>query len=589
MDDDLVGGSTAAAGDTPTAENAAPSTSDWNTSLAAPAVGSIAGGGTADATPEASAEGTPTGRRGRVKPEWRDPSELPAVQRAHTGTFGEKLAVLKEATAAVTAVLQTIEVTSLSDAEVVALTQTVEGLGRPVDAGRVSTAAVVADRSRRGLGNESMAWRLGAKNDNDLLALLTNASIGEMKRRAKLGDRVTKRVDGGVVREPDFPRVAAALKAGELGIDSAERIVEGLAEFTRHGRWNTDPADFAASEQDLVMHATGSVWGRDETTTDGSGTTTTSGSEGPVRRLGDSAEFTQTADKVRELTARHRAYLNPDGAPPNDTTTDLKSHFSFGSRRDDGLYPIRGAVTPELKGIISTVFDSYLSARSTPSFPSAEEQAWLDAGELIPCDLVDDRNGAQKRADILRGIFSQAAQNPLTPQMGGMPPTVMVHVNITDLLDYDKLSAAGFGWIDGVDAPISMATVQQMIDTGGMQPVFIDKNGAVTGLGSKTRRFTPMQRKVITARDGGCAIPGCSCPPQWTEVHHVIPWQYGGPTEITNGVLLCWYHHRTIDKSGWQIRMVGGVPQVKAPVWLDNTQQWRPAGQHRANQSRRTA
>ena len=48
-------------------------------------------------------------------------------------------------------------------------------------------------------------------------------------------------------------------------------------------------------------------------------------------------------------------------------------------------------------------------------------------------------------------------------------------------------------------------------------------------------------------------------------------------THTDNGVLLCWYHHRTIDTSGWRIRMVAGMPEVQAPHWLDPEGTWRPA------------
>ncbi|WP_241976674.1 MULTISPECIES: HNH endonuclease [unclassified Cryobacterium] len=66
----------------------------------------------------------------------------------------------------------------------------------------------------------------------------------------------------------------------------------------------------------------------------------------------------------------------------------------------------------------------------------------------------------------------------------------------------------------------------------------------------------------------------------------MIPWHRGGKTTIDNGVLLCWYHHHTIDTSGWQIRMVRGKPEVRAPYCYDPTRTWRPAGEHRAGAPR---
>ncbi|MGO4783912.1 DUF222 domain-containing protein [Cryobacterium sp. W22_MBD10_FK3] len=621
MDDELAPGSTAPTGTPP----AGPNLHDWNTGLAGPEP-EVLDELTAprpDPGPDAAslrgatdtAGSTPSGPAlGKPRPPWRDPSELPAVQRAHTGPFGEKLKALDDAAATVQAVMASIDVNGLSDAEVVALTQMVERAGRPVDAARVSTATVVGYRSRRMLGRESMAWRMGAPHQNVLLTRLTLASVPEMKRRMALGEKVTPRVLGGAAFEPVFPVVAAALRSGELGIDAAETIVAGLTDYTATGRLDADPAHVHKAERDLVEQATGSVYGRTpapgetDTGSDDDGDADTAGDRhgdtngdtgtdadadadgdrgpaggftGPIGRLGESDGFTYPADEIRKLAVRWQAVLNPDGLAPNAPTVEAKSTFSFGPYKD-GLHPLRGGVTPELKGVMQNLFNTFQSARSAPSFPSAEEQQRIEAGELVPGELIDERSGGEKRADILRGILVQVAQDPRTPTMGGMPPTVMVHVNATDLLNQ-----AGVGWIDGVDEPISMTTITQLIDNGGMQPLFFGTNGAVLGLGSKERCFTPKQRKAITARDGGCIIPGCDCPPQWTEVHHVTPWQSGGDTHVNNGVLLCWYHHHTITSGGgWKIRMVAGMPQVKAPHWIDPTGAWRPPNQHRAHDPR---
>ena len=101
--------------------------------------------------------------------------------------------------------------------------------------------------------------------------------------------------------------------------------------------------------------------------------------------------------------------------------------------------------------------------------------------------------------------------------------------------------------------------------------------GAIMQLGSPERCFTAHQRRAITLRDGGCLIPGCTVPAAWCEIHHVIPDESGGPTHPDNGVMLCWFHHRTIDTSGWQIRMLRGVPHIRPPAWLDPGGTWRVA------------
>jgi HNH endonuclease. len=77
----------------------------------------------------------------------------------------------------------------------------------------------------------------------------------------------------------------------------------------------------------------------------------------------------------------------------------------------------------------------------------------------------------------------------------------------------------------------------------------------------------------MIARDQGCCFPGCTAPPQWTEAHHVIEYQDGGPTTVSNGCLLCSYHHREFEHMGWHVAMTDGLPTWTPPTWLDPNQQ----------------
>jgi hypothetical protein len=137
--------------------------------------------------------------------------------------------------------------------------------------------------------------------------------------------------------------------------------------------------------------------------------------------------------------------LDPDGAAPNDDAVEAKSALTFGLLRH-GLYPLRADVTPELRGIMNTLCDTYLSARSrTPHFVPTElrnDETDADTGtepfseEPFSGDTRfdgDRRTGGEKRADILRCIFETTARDPQTPTMGGAAPTVTVHINAADL------------------------------------------------------------------------------------------------------------------------------------------------------------
>jgi hypothetical protein len=49
----------------------------------------------------------------------------------------------------------------------------------------------------------------------------------------------------------------------------------------------------------------------------------------------------------------------------------------------------------------------------------------------------------------------------------------------------------------------------------------------------------------------------------------VVAWQDGGPTNLDNLTLLCEHHHRVVHHTGWEIRMVNGIPWFIPPALID--------------------
>ncbi|TFC73614.1 HNH endonuclease [Cryobacterium sp. TMS1-20-1] len=503
----------------------------------------------------------------------------PAAAGALPESEGSRIAAIAQAAAILAAALDGVRFGHLDDSEAVAVLAALEGLGRKVDGARLRSTADIGARAETDLGNGSLAYRNGCRTKVDFITQLAGISGREAKRRLKLGETAVERTPLGLPVPARYPVIADALGSGDLGIEAAEIIATTLTAL--HGKVLQDDLDHV--ERALVASATGAI------------TPETAGLPGAGIRF--------APDLLRAQALEWQGRLDPDGTAPNDDAVEAKSTLTFGQLRN-GLYPLRADVTPELRGIMDTFFDTHLSARSrTPRFeptdpadgavtalngldvddPNAD--AGLD-GERFNADPFtgdtrfdgDHRTAGEKRADILRTVFEAAARDPKTPTMGGAAPNVMIHINASDL-DNDR----GVGWIDGIDAPISMRRVKETICTGGSQSVIIDDHGAILYLGDKVRCFTAKQRAAIAARDGGCIIPGCTIPARWTEVHHVHPAAKGGPTNVDNGTLLCWFHHHTIDTNGWTIRMINGRPQVRGPLLWDPTQTWRPAQSHRAN------
>ncbi|MBX3196079.1 MAG: DUF222 domain-containing protein, partial [Microbacteriaceae bacterium] len=106
----------------------------------------------------------------------------------------------------------------------------------------------------------------------------------------------------------------------------------------------------------------------------------------------------------------------------------------------------------------------------------------------------------------------------------------------------------------GQTAAVSIATVHRQACQAGYLPIVFNEHRQVLNLGRTQRLFTPAQRTAITARDGGCLIPGCTRPPSWCEVHHIDHWSRGGRTDIADGVLLCHHHHMWLHDTGRHIQ-----------------------------------
>ncbi|GAA1228895.1 hypothetical protein JOF42_000185 [Microbacterium phyllosphaerae] len=205
-----------------------------------------------------------------------------------------------------------------------------------------------------------------------------------------------------------------------------------------------------------------------------------------------------------------------------------------------------------------------------------------------PRCVLDDRTAAQKRHDALMMVFGIAARHKDMPTLGGSSPVLVVNVDAKDLAAHGVSRNRGNGgWatIPGSGAHVPVSVAAHVGCSGTIQRVLMDE-GRIIGITTTDRVFTVHQRRAIIARDKECLIPGCHVPASWCEIHHVTEHARGGPTHTDNGVPLCWWHHRSLGTSGWEIRMSAGVPQVRGPRWWDPDQRWRtprlslPAGEH---------
>ncbi|MBT2485202.1 DUF222 domain-containing protein [Microbacterium sp. ISL-108] len=251
---------------------------------------------------------------------------------------------------------------------------------------------------------------------------------------------------------------------------------------------------------------------------------------------------------------------------------------------------------PEVAAQLQRIWDAYLNPKvDGPPLPgvhfalSDEDDRAEGCSEdtdrfanTMPVGITDTRSHIQLQHDALAAALGIAARHDDMPRLGGAAPTLVVSVTAEDY-------ATGRGWahVDGTDIPVTVGTARHTACGGMVQRVLFDPEGRILGIGSTDRIFTVHQRRAITLRDKECLIPGCHVPASWCEIHHVQEHARGGPTSTDNGVALCWHHHRTLDTSGWEIRMHNGIPSVRGPAWWDPTRRWWNPNTHRTDGAHR--
>ncbi|MCW2776222.1 MAG: putative endonuclease [Nocardioides sp.] len=150
---------------------------------------------------------------------------------------------------------------------------------------------------------------------------------------------------------------------------------------------------------------------------------------------------------------------------------------------------------------------------------------------------ADDRRPHDRRLGEAFVAFLEAIDPARLPLHGGDATTLLVTVDL-DVLR----SGLGTGLVG--DAPVSADQVRRLACTAGIVPVVLGGAGQVLDLGRQRRLFSPSQRKALALRQPTCGAGGCDIPAAWCEAHHAgAPWSRGGCTDLTEGVLLCSFHH----------------------------------------------
>jgi Domain of unknown function (DUF222) len=435
---------------------------------------------------------------------------------------------------------------ALSDDDLVFLLGAEEEIGRFSDTGRVLTAAEVADRSRYELGAAGLSMRLSERKPALFVEHMTRVSAAEASRRIRIGSAIRPRVSLlGEVLPPERPALAESMVAGVVGVDAAQAILTSLKQAATG--CDATPENMDAAELALVENA-----------------------------------VVDSADLVLDAGRLWRDALDPEGIEPRYEEIRERRMFTVGRERN-GIKKYTINAAPTMAATLDAVLLDSMDPKVGPRFLSEEDLARATVeieeinGELIE-RVVDPRSLEQKRYDILEGVLTAG----LRATREG-PTNLRTVGSVTAIIDFKDLqSGSGFGILEGVDEVIPASAIQEMACDAGYYLLAKDSKGAPLYESLLLRYFTQAQRRAMIARDGDrCIVPGCKCRAAATHAHHVVFWNSGGSTDIDNGVLLCPAHHHALHQGAFEIKMVDGMPCIRAGIDSWDESAWRSASRNR--------
>jgi hypothetical protein len=238
--------------------------------------------------------------------------------------------------------LTALAVRDLADGELLAAQRALAAQRREVDAQSAVVAAEIAYRSRRELGSEGLAQRLGARTAEKLVQRMTGTTARDSQTLVRVGSI------------PAESPIATAVSSGVLGVDAAKVIHDGLG-------------DSAPDEVVSAMISEAEVLS--------------------VEKL---------AGRARDV----RAELDEDGIADREQHLRDQRYLRL-SRLSDGMTRLTGLLDPESAAVIVAAYDGATTPRrGGPRF--VDPDAATRADELVRDERESDQIALDAFVELIR-------------------------------------------------------------------------------------------------------------------------------------------------------------------------------------------
>ncbi len=258
-----------------------------------------------------------------------------------------------------------------------------------------------------------------------------------------------------------------------------------------------------------------------------------------------SAEFAELAT-VTQLRRSLPAYGFDPVPSPIDDEGKGDAVGATDTSPEDAAYPDAGLDRPHLT-MGSSTGRFFLRFDAPTDVGAIVEQAIREATDAVVQAGVGDATLADGLVEVASRSLESVASASRAARF-----QVQVHIN----------ADTGAGWVaNSGNTPLPAPLVERVTCNGRLRPVY-ELDGIPIKLGRSQRVVPTWLRSLILARDGGCRFPGCGSR-HHLDVHHIVHWSHGGPTDPDNLVALCGFHHDRHHEGDYRItgqaRAPGGV------------------------------
>jgi hypothetical protein len=140
-------------------------------------------------------------------------------------------------------------------------------------------------------------------------------------------------------------------------------------------------------------------------------------------------------------------------------------------------------------------------------------------------------------------------RRPGMPKMSADRYKVHLFVDERALSGEDEAQPSYF--VDGVRIPPEMA--RRLSCCEPVTEIRRARNGTLLDVHVTSRMPPRWMQTALLHRDGGCRFPGCGA--KRVRFHHIVLWQHGGKTTMSNLICLCPYHHREVHEGGFSVKL----------------------------------